>query len=211
MRQYKQLLLANKAWSSEMIEEHPEFFSRQVAGQSPDFLWIGCSDSRVSPEQMTMTQPGGMFMHRNIANLVDENDLNLMSVIQYAVSVLRVSHIIVCGHYGCGGIAAALNGGTQGPVHEWLANPRTTRDLHQGEIACIDAHGDKVDRLVELNVVDQLERLSRTETVRDAFAMGQPLKLHGWVYNLRDGLIRTLAEIDAQTAGRRALESAEAA
>jgi len=211
MRQYKQLLLANKAWSSEMLEENPQFFSRQVAGQSPDFLWIGCSDSRVSPEQMTMTQPGGMFMHRNIANLVDENDMNLMSVIQYAVSVLRVSHIIVCGHYGCGGIAAALNGGTQGPVHEWLANPRATRDRHDGEIACAGDHADKVNRLVELNVVDQLERLSRTQTVQDAFATGQPLKLHGWVYNLSDGLIHTLAEIDAKTARQGVLETAKAA
>ena len=211
MRQYKQLLLANKAWSSEMLEENPQFFSRQVAGQSPDFLWIGCSDSRVSPEQMTMTQPGGMFMHRNIANLVDENDMNLMSVIQYAVSVLRVSHIIVCGHYGCGGIAAALNGGTQGPVHDWLAAPRATRDRHEGEIACAGDHGDKVNRLGELNVIDQLERLSRTQTVQDAFATGQPLKLHGWVYNLSDGLINTLAEIDAKTARQGVLESAQAA
>jgi len=211
MRQYKQLLLANKAWASEMVEEHPEFFSRQVAGQSPDFLWIGCSDSRVSPEQMTMTQPGGIFMHRNIANLVNEEDLNLMSVIQYAVTVLKVSHIIICGHYNCGGIAASLNGGTEGAVHDWLANPRATRDLHRGEIDCLHDHGEKVNRLVELNVVDQLERLSRTQTVRDAFAIRQPLKLHGWVYNLSDGLIRTLAEIDGNTAAERAPEAAEAA
>lgn len=211
MRQYKQLLLANKAWASEMVEEHPEFFSRQVVGQKPDFLWIGCSDSRVSPEQMTMTQPGGMFMHRNIANLVDENDLNLMSVIQYAVTVLRVSHIIVCGHYGCGGVTAALNGGTEGPVHEWLASPRATRDRHSGEIACLDDQTAKINRLVELNVVDQLERLARTETVRDAFSTGQPLTLHGWVYDLSDGLIRTLAEIDAKTANKTGLRPLEAA
>lgn len=211
MRQYKQLLLANKAWATEMVEEHPEFFTRQVAGQSPDFLWIGCSDSRVSPEQMTMTHPGGMFMHRNIANLVNEDDLNLMSVIQFAVSVLRVSHIIVCGHYGCGGIAASLDGGTSGPVHEWLTNPRATRDLHHGELASIDAHGEKVDRLVELNVIDQLERLSRVRIVREAFAAGQPLKLHGWVYDLGDGLIHQLSEIDAETMRKRGLEAAEAA
>lgn len=211
MRQYKQLLLANKAWASEMVEEHPEFFSRQVVGQKPDFLWIGCSDSRVSPEQMTMTQPGGMFMHRNIANLVDENDLNLMSVIQYAVTVLRVSHIIVCGHYGCGGVTAALNGGTEGPVHEWLTNPRATRDRHGKEIASIPDQASRIDRLVELNVVDQLERLARTEAVRSAFVTGQPLKLHGWVYDLSDGLIRTLAEIDARTADKAGLQPLEAA
>jgi carbonic anhydrase len=208
MRQYKQLLLANKAWATEMVEEHPEFFSRQVAGQSPDFLWIGCSDSRVSPEQMTMTHPGGMFMHRNIANLVNEDDLNLMSVIQYAVSVLRVKHIIVCGHYGCGGIAASINGGTTGPVHEWLTNPRVTRDLHDGELASIHDHGEKVDRLVELNVIDQLQRLSRVPTIQEAFAIGQPLKLHGWVYGLSDGLIHTLSEIEAPAVRQRSLEPA---
>jgi carbonic anhydrase len=134
-----------------------------------------------------------------------------MSVIQYAVTVLRVSHIIVCGHYGCGGIAASLNGGTEGAVHDWLASPRATRDLHHGELACIDEHADKVNRLVELNVIDQLERLSRIETVREAFAARQPLKLHGWVYNLSDGLIRTLSEIDGATAREHAPETAEAA
>ena len=108
MRRYKQLLLANKAWVAELTDENPEFFSRQTLGQRPEFLWIGCSDSRVSPEQMTMTQPGGMFIHRNIANLVNDHDLNLMSVLQYAVDVLKVKHVIVCGHHGCGGIKGAL-------------------------------------------------------------------------------------------------------
>jgi carbonic anhydrase len=206
MREYKQLLLANKAWAAEMKEEHPEFFARQVAGQQPEFLWIGCSDSRVSPEQMTMTQPGGIFMHRNIANLVNDDDLNLMSVIQFAVLTLKVRHIIVCGHYGCGGVMAAIDGGTTGPVHEWLENPRRVCAHHAGELEAISERSDRVDRMVELNVIEQLDRLSRTETVREAVAGGQALKLHGWVYNLRDGLLKTVGEIDGA-----ALKAAERA
>lgn len=199
MREYKQLLLANKAWATELLEERADFFSRQTAGQKPEFLWIGCSDSRVSPEQMTMTPPGGMFIHRNVANLVDEHDLNLMSVLQYAVDVLGVRHVIVCGHHGCGGVKAALHGGTQGPVHEWLANARAVRDAHADEIAAQGGDEAKVNRLVEVNVRDQLVRLARTRTIQDAFARGQELWLHGWVYDIRDGLIKPLMEIDAGT------------
>lgn len=199
MRDYKQLLLANKAWATELVEQRADFFSRQTVGQKPEFLWIGCSDSRVSPEQMTMTPPGGMFIHRNVANLVNEDDLNLMSVLQYAVDVLGVRHIIVCGHHGCGGVAAALKGGTQGPVHEWLATARAVRDAHVDDIAAQGSEEAKVNRLVEVNVRDQLVRLARTPTVRDAFARGQELWLHGWVYDMRDGLLKPLMEIDSQT------------
>lgn len=199
MREYKQLLLANKAWSAELLEERADFFSRQTAGQKPEFLWIGCSDSRVSPEQMTMTPPGGMFIHRNVANLVDEGDLNLMSVLQYAIDVLSVRHVIVCGHHGCGGVKAALQGGTSGPVDEWLANARDVYAAHADEIAAQDGEEAKVNRLVEVNVRDQLVRLARTRTVRNAFARGAELWLHGWVYDIRDGLIKPLMEIDAQT------------
>lgn len=199
MRDYKQLLLANKAWATELVEERADFFSRQTVGQKPEFLWIGCSDSRVSPEQMTMTSPGGMFIHRNVANLVNEDDLNLMSVLQYAVDVLGVRHIIVCGHHGCGGVAAALKGGTQGPVHEWLATARAVRDAHVDDIAAQGSEEAKVNRLVEVNVRDQLVRLARTPTVRDAFARGQELWLHGWVYDMRDGLLKPLMEIDSDT------------
>lgn len=199
MRDYKQLLLANKAWATELVEERADFFSRQTVGQKPEFLWIGCSDSRVSPEQMTMTSPGGMFIHRNVANLVNEDDLNLMSVLQYAVDVLGVRHIIVCGHHGCGGVAAALKGGTQGPVHEWLATARAVRDAHVDDIAAQGSEDAQVNRLVEVNVRDQLIRLARTPTVRDAFARGQELWLHGWVYDMRDGLLKPLMEIDSDT------------
>jgi carbonic anhydrase len=200
MREYKRLLLSNKAWAAELTEENETFFSRQVGGQKPDFLWIGCSDSRVSPEQMTMTPPGSMFIHRNIANLVAEDDLNLMSVLQYAVAVLRVKHVIICGHHGCGGIRAAAYGGVDGPIDTWLATARDVRKKHTAEI---DAAGDdeaRINRFVELNVRDQLVRLAHTDTVQTAFTSGQPLALHGWVYDIRDGLIKPLMEIDAGSA-----------
>lgn len=199
MKSYKQLLLANKAWSMELQEENPDFFIRQLQGQKPEFLWIGCSDSRVNPEQMTMTPPGGMFIHRNIANLVNAEDLNLMSVLQYAVTVLQVKHIIVCGHHGCGGIMAAYDGQVDGAVDTWLENPRQVHRDHADEIAGAGDRDACVNRFVEVNVRDQLIRLVRTKTVQDAFAAGQPLALHGWVYDMRDGLIKPLMEIDAST------------
>ena len=199
MRQYKQLLLANKAWAAEIIEESADFFQRQLGGQNPEFLWIGCSDSRVGPEQMTMTPPGNMFIHRNIANLVKDEDTNLMSVLQYAVDVLGVRHIIICGHYACGGIRATLDGGTTGPVDDWLSTARCVMHDHADEIDAQPDREQKVNRLVEVNVRDQLVRLARTETIQGAFARGQQVLLHGWVYDIRDGLIKPMMEIDAST------------
>ncbi len=198
MRDYKHLLLANKAWAAERLEESSEYFTRQVVGQKPEFLWIGCSDSRVAPDQLTNTEPGGMFIHRNIANLVNPNDQNLMSVVQFAVEVLKVRHIIVCGHYACGGIHAALEGGVDGHVHDWLAIARDVVRDHADELNALPEE-QRVNRLVELNVRDQLVQLARTDVVQGAFASGQPLELHGWVYDLRDGLLKPLMEIDAQT------------
>lgn len=200
MRHYKQLLLANKAWASELIEENPDFFTRQTAGQKPDFLWIGCSDSRVSPEQMTMTPPGGMFIHRNVANLVNEDDLNLMSVLQYATEVLKIRHIIVCGHYACGGLEATLAGGTAGPVDGWLANARDVLAAHEAEVRGQPDAETRVNRLVEVNVRDQLVKLARTRLIQAAWAREQEVFLHGWVYDIRDGHIKPLLEIDATTA-----------
>lgn len=200
MRKYKQLLLANKAWANELTDENPKFFERQVAGQRPDFLWIGCSDSRVSPEQMTMTPPGGMFIHRNVANLVNDDDLNLMSVLQYAVAVLQVRHVIVCGHYGCGGIMATIDGGTTGPVDRWLEGARKVLGAHRHEVMGQDTTEERINRLVEVNVRDQLVRLARTDIVQTAWAHEQELFLHGWVYDIRDGHIKPLMEIDAATA-----------
>lgn len=199
MREYKQLLLSNRAWAQELIEENPAFFARQAAGQRPDFLWIGCSDSRVSPEQMTQTPPGGMFLHRNIANLVNTDDLNLMSVLQFAVTVLKVRHVIVCGHYGCGGITAALNGGATGAVDRWLDTARAVLADHHDEIDAQATEEAKVNRFVEVNVRDQLVKLAQTDTVQAAFAGGQELWLHGWVYDIRDGHIKPMMEIDRDT------------
>jgi carbonic anhydrase len=199
MRHYKQLLLANKAWAKELTDENPEFFKRQIAGQKPDFLWIGCSDSRVSPEQMTMTPPGGMFIHRNVANLVNEDDLNLMSVLQYATDVLKVRHIMICGHYGCGGLQATLAGGTEGAVDAWLSNARSVYHAHEEEVASQPDEETRVNRLVEVNVRDQLVKLARTKLIQAAWARQQEVFLHGWVYDIRDGHIKPLLEIDATT------------
>lgn len=199
MKESKQLLLANQAWANELTDEDPEFFARQVQGQKPLFLWIGCSDSRVSPEQMTQTQPGGMFIHRNIANLVNPDDLNLMSVLQYAVDVLEVPNIVVCGHHGCGGIKAALAGGTTGAVDRWLGNAREVLSEHRDEVEAQVDEEAKVNRLVEVNVRDQLVHLARTDTVVAAFAAGKNLTLHGWVYDIRDGLLKPLLKINRTT------------
>ncbi|MFS0771462.1 carbonic anhydrase [Sphingomonas sp. 1P08PE] len=198
MRMSKQLLLANRAWAAELTDENADFFSRQVAGQRPQFLWIGCSDSRVSPEQKTQSLPGLMFIHRNIANLVHGDDLNLLSVLQYAVDVLEVPNIVICGHHGCGGIKAALAGGVTGPVDKWLEGARAVRHAHADELEPLDA-AQQVDRLVEMNVRDQLINLANTETVKNAFAAGRELTLHGWVYDIRDGLLKPLMEIDRTT------------
>lgn len=199
MKEETQLLLANRAWAAELIDEDPDFFRRQAAGQRPEFLWIGCSDSRVAPEQKTQSLPGRMFLHRNIANLVRDDDLNLMSVLQYAVDVLGVANIVVCGHHGCGGIKATLEGGVSGPVDRWLDAARAVLADHRDEIDAQDAGEARVNRLVEVNVRDQLVNLARTATVQTAFARGMDLTLHGWVYDIRDGLLRTLMQIDAAT------------
>ena len=199
MKEETQLLLANRAWASELLDEDPEFFRRQAAGQKPEFLWIGCSDSRVAPEQKTQSLPGRMFIHRNIANLVRADDLNLMSALQYGVDVLGVANIVVCGHYGCGGVKATLDGGTSGAVDRWLDAARAVLADHREEIDAQEEGEAQVNRLVECNVRDQLVNLARLDTVRGAFARGQDLTLHGWVYDIRDGLLRPLMRIDADT------------
>ena len=198
MKEYKQLMLANKAWAAEQIDDDPAFFTRQVVGQKPKFLWIGCSDSRVAPDQLTQSGPGGLFIHRNIANLVSENDLNLMSVVEYALEVLEVEHVILCGHYGCGGLIATLDGGAEGSIGSWLENARDVYDDHRDEIDGQSDREARVNRFVECNVRDQLVRLAKTRQVQRAFA-ARELALHGWVYDLRDGLIKSLLEIEAGT------------
>ena len=196
MKSYKELLLSNRAWSQEMRERNADFFAEQTMGQKPEILWIGCSDSRVSPDQITQTKPGEIFIHRNIANVVHHDDVNLMSVVQYAVDVLQVKHVVLCGHYGCGGIAATLNGGVSGPIATWLENTGKVYAAHKEEVDRAGENDQRVNRLVECNVRDQLVALAQSDTVRGAFERGQPLLLHGWVYDLRDGLIKPLMEID---------------
>ncbi|KQN00508.1 MULTISPECIES: carbonic anhydrase [unclassified Sphingomonas] len=199
MREYKHLLLANKAWASEKLEENPRYFTRQTQGEQPDFLWIGPSDSRVAPDQLTNAQPGEMLMHRNIANLIDPNDQNLMSLVQYAVETVGVRHIIVCGHYGCGGVETVLSGEVDGHIDDWLNILRDVIRDHRDELDGLPAGELRSNRLVELNVRDQLVKLARTDVIQNAFASGKPLELHGWIYDLRDGLLKPLMEIDATT------------
>jgi carbonic anhydrase len=198
MRQSKQLLLANRAWAAELTDEKADFFSRRP-GQRPQFLWIGCSGSRVGPEQKTQSLPGRMVIHSNIANLVDAGDLGLMSVLHYAVEVLAVPNIVVCGHHGCGGIKTVLSGGSSGPVDRWLEPARASLAAHRDEIDGLPDGEPRVNRLVEVNVRDQLLNLAQTETVRAAFARGADLTLHGWVYDVRDGQLKPLMEIDRTT------------
>ena len=199
MKEETQLLLANRAWARELTDEDPDFFRRQAAGQNPEFLWIGCSDSRVAPEQKTRSLPGRMFLHRNIANLVRADDLNLMSVLQYGIEVLGVANVVVCGHYGCGGVKATLDGGVNGPVDRWLDAARIVLANHRDEIDAQPQGEARVNRLVECNVRDQLMNLARLDVVQGAFGRGQDLTLHGWVYDIRDGLLRPLMRIDNET------------
>jgi carbonic anhydrase len=199
VKEVDQLLLSNRAWAAEMLAENPEFFNRNINWQRPVFLWIGCSDSRVAPDQMTQAVPGGLFVHRNIANLVYPDDKNLMAVLHYALNVLEVSHVVICGHYGCGGIQAALEGNTDGPIAHWLEHAHQVLDDHRSEIEALPEGEAQVNRFVEVNVRDQLLHLARTPPVQAAFAAGRDLVLHGWVYDLRDGHIKPLMRIDKDT------------
>jgi len=190
MELHERLLLENKAWAKEMVEHDPEFFERLVNVQKPDFLWIGCSDSRVPPDQITQTKPGQIFIHRNIANMVVHTDLNLLSVLQYAVEVLQLKHIIVCGHYGCGGVKAALTHKSLGIINKWLRNIKDVYRYHQTEIEALKTEDEKVNRLIELNVMEEVMNLAKTSIVQKSWKLHQIPHLHGWVYDLHDGLIR---------------------
>lgn len=189
---HNDLLARNKEWSERMRKENPELFSELAKHQSPFFLWIGCSDSRVPPNQITGTMPGDMFIHRNIANMVVHTDMNLMSVVDYGVNVLKIDHLIVCGHYGCGGVKAAMGPEFGGPASNWVRNIRDVMRWHHEELAAITDEGERFDRLVEINVAEQVYDLSRTSVIRDAWAAGRKIQLHGWVYSLSDGLIKDL-------------------
>ena len=183
------LLRNNERFVQEQLRLDPDYFRNLSEGQHPAFLWIGCSDSRVPPDRITGTQPGDMFVHRNIANLVVQTDMNLLSVLQYAVEVLEVQHVIVCGHYGCGGVKAAMSGASHGLIDNWLRVLKDTEMYFGKELATLDAHA-RFDRLVELNVVEQVYNLGKTSIVQGAWKRGGRPYIHGWVFDLGSGFIR---------------------
>lgn len=185
----ERLLLMNKAWVQDKLALDKGYFNTLSSDQKPEFLWIGCSDSRVPANEITGTDPGEMFVHRNIANLVVPDDLNVLSVVQYAVEVLQVQHVIVCGHYECGGVKAAMAGKKLGLIDQWLANIQRVQAQHQAELDQIADAQARFDRMVELNVREQILHLADTESVRNMWASDQIPTLHGWVLNLRTGLL----------------------
>lgn len=190
MKTYQRLLLENKAWAAERLEDDPEYFTRRTGDQSPLFLWIGCSDSRVPAETVTNTEPGELFVHRNVANLVVQTDFNLLSVLQYAIEVLHVHHIIVCGHYGCGGIRASLDTQTRGLLDSWLWTVKDVYHEHEKELDALEPGRARERRLVELNVMEQVLNLAKTPTVQSAWSRGPLPMLHGWVYELATGELK---------------------
>ncbi len=196
MKSLPQLFEKNRAWAAEMTRQDPEFFTRLSSQQAPPYLWIGCSDSRVPANQIVGLLPGEMFVHRNVANVVVHADLNCLSVIQFAVDVLRVGHVIVCGHYGCGGVLSALRDDKLGLVDNWLRHVQDVRRKHQAELDALPGEAARHRRLCELNVTEQVVNVSQTTVVRDAWARGQALAVHGWVYDLADGLLRHLDQRD---------------
>src|ERR1051326_1436594 len=192
MTELKRLLEQNRAWAEGIKASDPEFFPALAKQQSPQFLWIGCSDSRVPSTQLAGLAPGEMFVHRNVANVVVHTDFNCLSVMQYAVDVLQVKHIIVCGHNGCGGVKAALENLQFGLIANWLRHVQDVMHAHKDELAQIEDESKRLDRLCELNVIEQVMSVSRTTIVQAAWERGQELAVHGWIYGLEDGLLRDL-------------------
>ncbi len=199
MQVYEKLLLKNKAWAQETVKDDPNFFLELSKLQTPEFLWIGCSDSRVPANEITGTRPGEIFVHRNIANMVVHTDLNLLSVLEYAVVYLKVKHIIVCGHYGCGGVKAAMNSHSYGIINKWLRNIKDVYRYHRDELSAIEDMEARTNRLIEFNVIEQVMNLAKTSIVQRAWKEEQRPHLHGWVYGLDDGLIKPIYEIPACT------------
>src|SRR5580704_7005049 len=196
MSSYQKLLSDNKLWAQKMLKEDPEYFERLSHLQSPEFLWIGCSDSRVPANQITGTQPGEIFVHRNVANLVIHTDVNLLSVLEFAVTHLKVQLVIVCGHYGCGGIKAAMNNHDYKQVlNMWLRNIKDVYLLHSKELDAIEDIEKRADRLTELNVMEQVLHLAKTSIIQRAWKNDRRPFLHGWVYGLRDGIISPVLEM----------------
>ena len=192
MKDLKWLLDQNKAWARGITANDPGFFQTLAKQQSPKFLWIGCSDSRVPATQLVGMAPGDMFVHRNVANVVVHTDFNCLSVIQFAVDGLKVEHIIVCGHHGCGGVKAAMDNLQYGLIDNWLRHVQDVRHAHESALARIEDESKRVNRLCELNVIEQVVNVSRTTIVQNAWQRGQELVVHGWIYGLEDGLLRDL-------------------
>jgi carbonic anhydrase len=212
MRLLAQLFANNLAWATATTRQDPEFFQRLARQQAPQYLWIGCSDSRVPANQIVGLMPGEMFVHRNVANVVVHTDLNCLSAVQFAIEVLRVRHVVVCGHYGCGGVLAALRAEKLGLVDNWLQHVRDVRRRHERHLAALATEEERHDRLCELNVLEQVSNVSQTTIVRDAWQQGRELAVHGWIYDIRDGLLRDLnicvaGEEELATLGPEALGS----
>lgn len=200
MKSYEQLLEANKEWASNKLSVNPRYFKKLSEVQKPEFLWIGCSDSRVPANEITGTEPGEIFVHRNIANMVVHTDVNMLSVLEYAVQHLKVKHVIICGHYGCGGVKAAMgNGDFNQVLNMWL---RAIKDVYRNNREELDAIEDmnaRSNRLVELNVIEQAEKICKTSTIQNAWKERKGPDIHAWVYDLKDGLINPILEIKAGT------------
>jgi carbonic anhydrase len=199
MKAYEKLLLENKAWAAEKLQDDPEYFNHMAKIQTPEYLWIGCSDSRVPANQITGTEPGEMFVHRNIANMVVHTDLNMLSVLQYAVEVLKVKHIIVCGHYGCGGVKAAMTQTSLGIINKWLRNIKDVYRIHRDEVDSLKDADARANKLIELNVQEQVMNLAKTSIIQRAWKKSNAPHLHGWVYGLDNGLIKPIYEMPAGT------------
>ncbi|CAG4991171.1 Carbonic anhydrase 2 [Dyadobacter sp. CECT 9275] len=192
IKSYNKLFENNKNWVKQVTQEDPDFFNKLANGQSPEFLWIGCSDSRVPANEITGTSPGDIFVHRNIANMVVHTDMNMLSVLDYSVNVLGVKHIMIVGHYGCGGVNAAMSHKQVGLIDNWLRNIKDVYRLHENELGAIEDMKERSDRLVELNVTEQVYNLSKTSIVQNAWANGKPLLVHGIVYDVKNGILKDL-------------------
>jgi len=199
MDSYKTLLLNNKAWVAEKLSVHKDYFERMANDQTPDFLWIGCSDSRVPAEEVTGTEPGEIFVHRNIANQVIHTDFNMLSVLQYAVEVLQVKHVIVCGHYNCGGVRNALSHNHLGLINKWLRHIKDVYRFHASELDSIANDDARFERLVELNVIEQVRNLVATSIIQKHWTHFKMPTIHGWVYDIRTGLLKDIATMTYQS------------
>ncbi len=192
MRTLKELIERNRSWAANVKLQDPDFFNKLSKQQTPEYLWIGCSDSRVPANQIVGLLPGEIFVHRNVANQVIHTDFNCLSVIQYAVTILKVKHIILCGHYGCGGVQAALGSSQLGLIDNWLRHIKDVITKHERKLSAIQLEEKRLDRLCELNVIEQVNNICHTTMVQQAWSVGQELSVHGWIYGIKDGLLKDL-------------------